>query len=192
MIALVDCALAKWSPGLGDPSIMGWVTTGVYLLAAIAAGAMAVGGQFPALTRRRERMFWVLAAMLLAFLTVNKQLDLQTFITELGRCMSRAQGWYDHRQAVQRAFIIAIAASGVVGLLIAGALLRGTLARTGPAVLGLGFVSLFVLIRAASFHGMDALIGSRVGGVQINWALELPGPLLVLVVALRGLAPRQR
>jgi hypothetical protein len=192
MIALVDCALESWSPRLGDASIMGWVTTGIYLLAAMAAAAMALRGRFPTPSERRERVFWMLAATLLAFLTINKQLDLQTFFTELGRCMSHAQGWYDNRRAVQRAFIIAVAGSGVVGLALVGVLLRGTLARTGLAVLGLGFVSLFVVIRAASFHGMDALIGSWIGGVRVNWALELPGPLLVLVVALRGLTPTRR
>ena len=65
-------------------------------------------------------------------------------------------------------------------------LLRGTLARTGLALLGLVLVTVFVVIRAAGFHHMDVLIDTRVAGMRMNWLLELPGPLMVLAAALRG------
>jgi hypothetical protein len=46
-------------------------------------------------------------------------------------------------------------------------------------------VVVFVVTRAASFHHVDILISTTVLGVRMNWLLELPGPLLVAVVALR-------
>ena len=64
-------------------------------------------------------------------------------------------------------------------------LLRGILGRVWPALLGLGFVCLFVLVRAASFHHVDILLGTWIFGVKMNWLLELPGPILVAVVAMR-------
>ena len=55
----------------------------------------------------------------------------------------------------------------------------------GGALLGIGFVCAFVLIRAASFHDVDGLIGSWAMGIKVNWLLELPGPILVALVAAR-------
>ena len=131
-------------------------------------------------------VFWTLAALLLLFLAVNKQLDLQSFMTAAGRCMAQAQGWYENRRLVQLAFILGLAGTGVLVLLGLRRLLRGTLARTGLALLGLVLVTVFVLIRAAGFHHMDMLIGTRIAGMRLNWLLELPGPLLVLAAALRA------
>ena len=53
------------------------------------------------------------------------------------------------------------------------------------ALLGLGFVCVFVVVRAASFHHVDSLLGTWVFGVKMNWVLELPGPILVALVARR-------
>jgi hypothetical protein len=64
-------------------------------------------------------------------------------------------------------------------------LMRSILGRVWLALLGLGFVCAFVLMRAASFHHMDALIGTWVLGMKMNWLLELPGPALVALVAMR-------
>lgn len=182
----MDCILSVWSPGIGDPHPMGWVTVAVYLLAALAAASVVRRDAFPPGSRARERMFWTLAALLLLFLAVNKQLDLQSFMTAAGRCMAQAQGWYENRRVVQVAFILVLAGAGVLVLLGLRRLLRGTLARTGLALLGLVLVTVFVVIRAAGFHHMDMLIGARIAGMRLNWLLELPGPLLVLAAALRA------
>lgn len=182
----MDCIFAAWRPGIGDPHPMGWVTVGVYLLAALASAMVAWRGAFPPATRGRERVFWTLAALLLLFLAVNKQLDLQSFMTAAGRCMAKAQGWYENRRLVQLAFILVLAGTGVLILMSLRRLLHGTLARTGLALLGLVLVSVFVVIRAAGFHHMDMLIATRVAGMRLNWLMELSGPLLVLMAALRA------
>jgi hypothetical protein len=181
---LLDCLFSHWSPALGDPHLMGWVTVGVYLLAAAATGALAVGGQFPTATARREKIFWAMASALLLALAINKQLDLQSALTAAARCLAEAQGWYKDRRFVQAAFILTLSAGSLVALLLLAALLRGTLRRTGLALLGLAFVTFFVMIRAAGFHKMDTLIDVWIGGVRLNWALELTGPLIVMVAVL--------
>ncbi len=184
----MECIFSVWSPKIGDPHLMGWVTVGVYLLAGLAAASVVRRDAFPPGTRGRERTFWTLSALLLLFLAVNKQLDLQSFLTAAARCMAQAQGWYENRRVVQLAFILMLAMAGVLALLGLRRLLRGTLARTGLALLGLVLVTVFVVIRAAGFHHMDVLIGTQIAGMRLNWLLELPGPLLVLVAALRARA----
>lgn len=185
MRTTLTCAFTQWSPGLGDNHPMGWLTVVVYLVAAFAAASAArsMPGSDP--RTRRERAFWWGAAGILLALGVNKQLDLQSLMTMIARCHAQLSGWYDVRRIVQEAFIYLIAAGAVVVLGLMALLLRGILGRIWPALLGLGFVCLFVVIRAASFHHVDVLLGSTAAGIKLNWLLELPGPTLVALVALR-------
>ena len=190
LVTTLTCAFTRWSPGLGDNHPMGWLTVLVYLVAAImsARAALALsrrGGAGEQGATRRERSFWWIACAILAVLAVNKQLDLQSLLTMVGRCHASLAGWYENRRDVQRAFIWVVAGGGAVLLILLTVLLRGILGRVWLALLGLGFVCGFVVIRAASFHHMDVLIGSTAMGLRVNWLLELPGPLLVIAVAWR-------
>jgi len=53
---------------------------------------------------------WALLALLMAFLAINKELDLQSAFTVAGRCLAKAQGWYEERRDFQRHFIFALIA----------------------------------------------------------------------------------
>lgn len=180
----LTCALTRWSPAIGDDHPVGWLTVLVYLAAGIASARAALRcGRDGA--ERAERRFWWIAAAVLLFLAVNKQLDLQSLLTMVARCHAALAGWYDDRRGIQKAFIWLVAGGGVAALGLLALLLRGILDRVGLALIGLCFVCGFVVIRAASFHNMDGLLGSMAAGMKVNWLLELPGPLLVLAVALR-------
>lgn len=185
MQTTLTCAFAQWSPGLGDNNLMGWLTVVVYLMAGLAAGRVARRLTAVDPVTRRERRFWVITAVLLLLLAINKQLDLQSLLTMLARCHAQLSGWYDVRRAVQEVFIWLVAASAVVTLGLMTLLLRGILGRVWLALVGLGFVCAFVVIRAASFHNVDVLLGSTAAGIKLNWLLELPGPILVALVAWR-------
>ena len=49
----------------------------------------------------REMRAWRSIAIAFLALGVNKQLDLQTALTEVGRVLANSQGWYAQRQSVQ-------------------------------------------------------------------------------------------
>jgi len=185
MSTTLTCAFTQWHWGLGDNNFMGWLTVLVYLAAAFASArvALALGG--PDGVQRRERRFWWIAAVIMLGLAVNKQLDLQTLLTLVARCNAQLSGWYDNHRTVQREFILGVAVAGIALLALLAWLLRGILGRVWLALLGLGFVCVFVLVRAASFHHVDSLLGTWIYGVKMNWLLELPGPILVAVVASR-------
>jgi hypothetical protein len=191
MADIAECLFSRWSPGLGDQHLMGWVTVGLYLLVAVATAGLALRGRFAPESERRERAFWALASALLLALAVNKQLDLQSALTAAARCMAQARGWYEDRRIVQIAFILSLSVCGLVALLSLAALLRGTLRRTGLALLGLAFVTLFVVIRAAGFHHMDAFLNARIGNLKMNWAFEMVGPLMVTVAVIREAARKR-
>lgn len=189
MLATIGrCAANSWSPGIGDPTIWGWITVVIYAASALVAFMTMRVAPFPSATLRREQVFWAVLAVGLAFLAINKQLDLQTLLTTLGRCAASLQGWYDDRRFFQAALIAGL----LVFVLLAGVffliLLRGTMHRSLIPLVGAVFVCGFVLVRAVGMHQVDAMLGMRLpavfGSVKVNFLMEVPGPL---IIALWGL-----
>jgi uncharacterized membrane protein YbhN (UPF0104 family) len=170
----------NWSPGIGDPTIGGWITVILYLLAVISCCKTAKLAKASAGVSQEHRTWRALSALFLA-LGINKQLDLQSALTEFGRMLARSQGWYNQRQGVQLAFIVLVAITCVVAALVLLIWARNAPAPTWLALIGTMLVLGFVLIRAASFHNMDRFLGERILGFRWNWVLEMGGISLVLV-----------
>lgn len=178
--------IGNWSPGIGDPGVLGWVTVLAYFGSAFVCYRLRSRFSPNAdLVRRSERRFWTVLAAVLLFLCINKQLDLQTAMTESFRIVFRQGGWYENRRVFQLGFIVAMAVALPVA---AHAVFRATrrLPRSSRlAGLGLVLIAVFVLIRAASFHHLDRLLAGRLLHFKLNWLLELGGIAVVLVGATR-------
>lgn len=176
--------IGSWSPGIGDPTFVGWFTVAAYFVAALTCWRVrASSPDAEANVRRREHSFWMVLTAALLFLCVNKQLDLQTALTESMRIVAKRQGWYDVRFAYQRAFVIAMAAGALVGTWLCLRLTAELAASVKIAGVGLVLIGAFVLIRAASFHHVDRLLGQTVLMLKTNWLLELTGIGVVLAGA---------
>jgi len=169
--------IAGWSPGIGDPTPLGWATVLAYLVACGFA-LRAAGRDIPNIR------VWLSFGVILGLLAINKQLDLQSLLTALAREEARIGGWYDHRRTVQEIFIL--------GLLVlsfgAGVSLLCLTRRRGRnlqvAASGMIFLLLFVFVRAASFHHMDAFLSVSFLAISMNHFLELGGIALVAIAAL--------
>jgi len=166
-----------WKPGIGDPTFLGWLTVAAYFVAAImcwqAAGASR-GTRWPSYSRG-EPLFWVLCTFFLVCLGINKQLDLQTWFTIVGKRVAQNGGWYEQRRFVQAAFIAFLA---LLGFAVAMVGLSWTKRFSGPyrlAFAGGVFLGAFIIIRAASFHHVDRMLGFRLAGLRMNVLLELGG-----------------
>ncbi|MGB5076923.1 MAG: hypothetical protein WBO17_05530, partial [Sphingorhabdus sp.] len=61
-------------------------------------------------------------------------------------------------------------------------ILRKTAGSVKAALVGLGFLGAFVIIRAASFHHVDAFLGRNLLGARWNWILEL-GAIITIASA---------
>jgi hypothetical protein len=177
--------VGNWSPGIGDPTFVGWFTVVAYFIAALACWKVRGNAVAPSGLRRKERAFWTTLSVVLLFLCANKQLDLQTAFTELMRAMAKRQGWYEVRFAYQKAFIAAMAVGAVAGSWGCLRFTRGFPRSVKTAGIGLVVIACFVLIRAASFHHIDRLLGRTVLLLKVNWLLELGGIAIVLLGALR-------
>lgn len=135
----------------------------------------------------KERWFWRLLVFGLLLLGINKQLDLQSAVTELGRISASEGGWYNRRQQVQEAFIAGIALMGLTLFAMVLQLVWRAPRATHVALAGTAGLFIFVVIRAASFHHVDAWLGQRVGGVRMNWLLEMGGLAIIIAASLKRL-----
>ena len=175
----------NWSPGIGDPTLMGWLTVVLYFLAAISCWIMArkLCLEVEDADNARELRAWRSIAIAFLALGVNKQLDLQTALTEVGRVLANSQGWYAQRQSVQVAFIAVVAITCLVAAIVLVRWAYNAPAPTWLALTGSIMVIGYVLIRAASFHHIDRFIGEKILGFRWNWILEMGGISVVLVAS---------
>ena len=167
-----------WQPGIGDPTVYGWATVAAYALGAACCWSAAQRAPV------REKRFWQGIAIVMAFLCVNKQLDLQTLLTDFGRAQAKAQGWYENRRQFQVGFIVILSLAALAGLLI---LLTRSLRGSAPmrgALGGIVLLVLFVLVRASSFTKVDWLLSQRVGSLRANHLMEFGGIAVVTIFAL--------
>jgi len=186
MYVFAQTAAESWRPGIGDPTFAGWLTVVLYLLASVLCYRRV--GTAKRLEAKSgpgaQQFFWFLLALAMFFLAINKQLDLQTLLTEIGRDVADSQGWYEDRRPIQRLFVFGVAVTGGVALI--GVLWWQRRFWRSQWLTSLGLVSLltFVLIRASSFHHVDAFLGSSLGGLRMNWIFEIGGILCIIVGSL--------
>lgn len=172
-----------WRASLADASASDWLTVAAYVLAAALAHRAARSASLR--TQPRERLFWLIVSGLLLFLGVNELFDLQLVLTSVGKAWALDQGWYEDRRLYQLEFVIALA---VLAVLAGSAAVRFTRAAHPTvrwALLGLVFIGVFVLLRAASFHHVDTLLG--MGPAAFNWGSmqEMLGIVIIGLAAHR-------
>jgi len=182
-----ECVLSRWWQGFNDPYLSSWIMVLIYLVAAALSFRMASNGVFPVSTRRRERLFWALIGGLLLALAINKQADLQSFLTVIGRCLAKSQGWYGERRMVQKIFflVMGICVAGGAGAMLWG--LRRRLYANLLPLLGLACMAGFILSRAADAFHLDTRLVALLNARWTGRVLELSGPLIISIAAIRSL-----
>jgi len=174
----------NWSPGIGDPTLVGWTTVILYLCASFSCWKTACKNLAVRTRKSQERRLWQFISFLFLVLGINKQLDLQSALTEAGRMLAYSEGWYDQRQIVQFYFIFLITTLCGVAAIILLIWARNAPLATWLAITGTVLVFAFVLIRAGSFHHIDRFIGAKVFGLRWNWLLEIGGISLVFLASI--------
>jgi hypothetical protein len=178
-----------WRPMIGDPSFMGWLTVAAYALAAVLCllAAQRVPLDDDLRPNRPRRHMWLGVGLFMSFLCLNKQLDLQTLLTRIGRELATQGGWYGQRQIVQLFFVIAVATAGIAAFIIIRRKTRSVLRESRLLLFGLSFLISFIIIRASSFHHVGEFLGREIIGIRMNWMLELGGIGLVAVSAAQAI-----
>lgn len=171
----------KWAPGIGDPSWIGWLTTVSYF----AAVWLCFDAFRSALPRMRRERIWLVLACGMLLLGVNKQLDLHTLMTEVGRQVAHEQGWFGQRRQVQAVFAAVIAIVSLASLASMFMFARKQRPELRLSLLGAVVLIGFVVMRSASFEH----VGPRNVGDKFNAVIEISG---IVCVALGAFLWRMR
>ena len=180
-----------WSPGIGDPTLIGWVTGGAYLLTALLcfhasercrlpSRAISSGSHFAF-----ARGLWLTLFLAFLFLGINKQLDLQSLLTQTGRHIAHQFGWFAERRTFQAVFVAALGLFSISMLFVFVAVFRFSARAERFALVGTAAILGYVLIRAATMYHCDTFLSNPFIGKQVVWILEICGIGLVFFAALQ-------
>jgi hypothetical protein len=180
-----------WHPGIGDPTFLGWFTVAAYAATALLCLRSYRLATVPVRPTRRDimasrvrRRFWLFTAAILVAFGVNKQLDLQSFLLEVGRMLAKSGGWYESRRVVQYVFLTGVAVTGAAAVMAMLWIFRRGGAWISLAQFGLVALCTFVIVRAASFHHVDMMLGMTIGFFRLNHVLELGGIAVIAAAAI--------
>jgi hypothetical protein len=169
--------IGRWSPGIGDPTIMGWLTVVLYAIGTWQCYRVATAHS--GFLSPREGVLWRVLTYGLLALGVNKQLDLQSALTEIGRILAEQEGWYENRHTVQILFIYCVISLATLAIFALVFLARKAPLATFMALIGSVCLLSFVIIRASSFHHVDLYLNSVIFGLKMNWIMEMGGILII-------------
>ncbi|MFM7258990.1 MAG: hypothetical protein ACKO3W_00160 [bacterium] len=187
-------AVRGWEFGIGDPTVLGWSITAGYSIAAwlaLRAAAAASGwhGREIKGVRIGEGIlrFWILIALVMVVLGVNKQLDLQRLFTETAREIAKDGGWYRGRKPIQYAVLGALflTSAALAGWMLWA--LRRHIRVIWPAVGGLIVLAAYVAMRGTSQHDVD--VAMRSGPIPLRDSMELVGIAAIAWAAWRFVRP---
>jgi len=171
----------------GHLTALGWTTCVLYLIAALLsfrAGLVSRSHDAAGLGR-----IWNWLAAILAALGLNKPLDLQTRLIQLGRLGAQREHLLEYRLELHALFFMGFML-GIIAL-IAVVLFRfsGQVGRFGRqlplAAGGSASICAYIVIRAASIEHIDQMLGFDLERIPYLWLLEAGGLLLIMVQALR-------
>jgi DNA-directed RNA polymerase subunit RPC12/RpoP len=176
-LAMAASSSGRWHAGIGDATIFGWATVLAYLIAMLCCFVKAreskrFGGNY---------QFWLYLAAFLLLLGINKQLDLQSWFTQVMKDSALAHGWYGNRRTMQLVFISILGLSMVIALFSLRLYLANSWRHYRLAWVGVILLCTFILMRAASFHHFDIFINYQILGLKINAVLETGAILLIIL-----------
>ena len=178
----------------GRLTALGWMLFVLYLTAAfLSFRAAAVARSQSSVVNRHwasERgRIWVWLGVILAMLGLNKPLDLQTRLIELGRQIAGKEHLLAYRAVLYAlffaGFMLAIIAMFSVILLRLRSGVGRFVRRFPMAVLGCALISAYIVIRAADIDHVDEMMGFDLERIPFLWLLEAGGLVLIIVQALR-------
>lgn len=179
----------SWNLAIGDPTVLGWLTTAAFIVTAVLCGAYAlhVERMNPSCPFRRHRVFWWSLMVALLLLGINKQLDVQTWLTAAGRDLAKTQGWYAQRRTVQMWFVAGVATVSLALMAFTGWAMRHVWQQHRLALLGILLLVSFVVVRAADIHHVNTVL--KLGPLR-HWfysILELGGVMCIAISAVVGI-----
>ncbi len=161
----------NWKPGIGDPSLIGWLAVmGYFITAGLCAWVAVRLGRGTGGPQRRS---WAILALVLVVLGINREMDLQGLLLAWGRSFAYEQGIFENRRALQMIFLGLLAVVALTALFLSYWMNRHHWREQGWMLVGSVFLVTFVLLRASSFHHFQDFLAFPLGGVRLHRIIEL-------------------
>jgi hypothetical protein len=138
---------------------------------------------------QRERLVWALSAAVLVTFGAAKQLNLQEILTNWLRTWFREHNIYQSRLILQVAFLLVVLSTAWFILIRLKAWLKSSSSSVKIASMAMAALVAFVLVRAASFHALDAMMTTKIAGLRSGWWIEFAA--LGVVAAAAGTSVRE-
>ncbi|MCA9296528.1 MAG: hypothetical protein KC983_08420 [Phycisphaerales bacterium] len=166
----IETLAPGWTPGIGDPTITGWLSVvGYYLIALLC---VAIVHAIRRTGSRRQVAAWMMLAGTFMLLGLIKQFDLLSAVTAFLRDQAKRTGHYADRHEWSGMVMLGIAIIVAGGLAWSMHRLRPrTRAQRGIA-LGTSMLILFIVTRSASIHTIDHLLRATIGSLRLNAWIE--------------------
>lgn len=175
---------------------LGWTMFALYLVAALLsfrAAATLVRSPQSAVSSMpacSTRCVWIWFGIVLAALGVNKPLNLQTWLIELGRQIANKEHLMAHRNELFALFFAGFTLA-IIALLVTIVFrwreLIVRFARQSPLALGgFGLICAYIVIRAADIDHVDETMGFDLERIPFLWLLEAGGLLLIITESLHA------
>ena len=175
----------------GDPTLVGWAMTCCYFAVALLCWQAMRRPQHE-LSERPRRLFWMLLMLTLVALGLNKQLDLQTLMTLIGRRVAEYQGWFEERRLVQKIFIAALVALSGTFVAVVIVIARPITKTYFAAIVGLILLLASVALRAAEFERIIETEWMTQAAHFSAWIFQIAGLLGIGLSALLVKSPLGR
>ncbi|MFC1762272.1 hypothetical protein ACFL6U_09345 [Planctomycetota bacterium] len=168
----------SWKDKAGDPEVLGWLVTILYLGTAIIC---LFNGDWSRRDIRTVRYlwFWWLLGLSILFLGINKQLDLQMLLADIGRTYSHAMGWHSARKAVQIRTVALLVSVSLGILAIISFHMRKAHRSTWIAIGGLILIVGVVGSNLVSLPRLGRLLRTHTLGIRLGDLLEIVSILAV-------------
>lgn len=172
-----DTQQSESSINFGDHTFFGWMTVLMYFIACCRTGYQAKVTK----ANKESGFFWLGLTVLLLVLGLNKQLDLQTYLTDWLRDAAKAHGWYEQRRGYQLLFIMIMGLAIPILLISLRMFLYRSWQNYKITWFGIVLLLIFVLVRAASFHHVDMVFYQAIGSLRYYQALEILAIMVIIV-----------
>ncbi len=164
-----------WTTNRGDPTVIGWAITVCYAVAAYlclyCTGHLDSSRALP--ISRIYAWFWWGMAVALMLLTINKQLDLQMLLADIGRAFTKHQGWYGQRKPVQIRVLALGVTVGFACLQEIGYRLKRAPRSTMFALWGVVLLGVNVFVHLVSLHWIERVLSLSVAGLTVGVGFEI-------------------
>lgn len=119
-----------------------------------------------------HRIIFFSITIILLVMIFLRLLDINDYLTEEIRIVTRSEGWYGGRRTFQMFFVSGVIISGIISLILLERKLDIVWQYYSMTLYGIIFLISFMIINIVSYHPIDQLLQKELGDIRYNRIIE--------------------